>query len=250
MPEIKFRCPHCWHNSASWNTELNIGYCFLCQKAVKRALNLPGNIKKTPKTGVFDVSRTTEQCSSVEQEILENDWGIPENDQKRLIFSGKMMFLDNFQVGFRCEGGSLTQWRSLLRSQKGWIMKFSTSYRETTIFLPFDPLECETVILTEGILDAIRVAQAVSWGVKGIVPVAILGVHIGPVALKYLKDMSPQKVFTWFDPDTAGVRANDIARKKLPRFKFPVVEPIFSELEPADLSILKIEEILCQIGVM
>lgn len=234
--ETKFECLKCGHYSAFWNQQKEIGYCFYCEKAVFQG---PGGSKtplKESKKAVFNLDLTEDLLSEFRSEILTEDWKIPEKDQKRLILSGKMLFLGDCQVGFRCEGGSLSQWRSLFRSQKGWRMKFSQENRDSTVFFPYNPTKSHSMIIVEGLLDAIRIAQATDWGSKGVLPVALLGTHLNPVALKHLTKVGRLEVYTWMDPDVAGLKSNQSIYKKLPRFLFPSVQEIRTSLEPADMS--------------
>lgn len=249
--ERKYVCPDCLVRSAYWNTELDVGYCFTCLegkfKSPFESYKIPEVLKprkNKPKKAKLDPD-------ALFREIMESDWGIPEKDQKRLLEEGKMAILSDYTVSFRCFGGSLTQNRSLFRSQKGWRMEFSDeNNRETTIFSPFPDKKSSKsgrLVICEGILDSIRIAQAADW-VGPAYPVAVLGTNLGPTALSHLVRLKERwgldRAFLWMDPDRAGVLSNKKIRKQMPRYLFPQVEFVFTDLEPADMPITEVRKVL------
>lgn len=249
--ERKYICPDCRVKSAYWNVELGVGYCFTCLSGKFedpfdsfRAPERPKIRQKRPEKAKID----PDQLFS---EIMESDWKIPLKDQKRLIKDRKMDVCQDYTVSFRCEGESLTQNRSLFRSQKGWRMQFSQEdNRETTVFVPFSAPKSEEsgcLVLCEGILDSIRIAQAVDWA-GPIYPVAVLGTNIGPTGLFHLMGKREEwpicRTFTWMDPDRAGLMSNKKIRRQLPRYLFPSVTPIFTKLEPADMSVEEVRVVI------
>jgi hypothetical protein len=62
----------------------------------------------------------------------------------------------------------------------------------------FDP-KADTVVLSEGVFKALRIAQATSWG-----SAALLGHAISPVQMEQIKSSSAKRVVLYPDPDAVG----------------------------------------------
>lgn len=252
--EVKTYCPSCGSKSLSVNKKEGVEYCFVCERGQKignqqAAIFLPQVVGSTLFAEEKKILRSSLSKISEYHMLLLEDWGITEADFDWLL---PLVEIDDeaSRIAFRCHGGTLLQTRSLNRETKGsWRMVFEGDDTEPTWFAipPAQP----TVILVEGILDAIRCRQAGYFGVS------MLGLKVNPRLPYELFKNGVTELIIWTDPDRAGIVSAHTSPlpnaikplrgkvpRAIPRSLFPNPKIISHTKEPADCSPEEIMEVL------
>jgi DNA primase len=100
---------------------------------------------------------------------------------------------------------------------------FGACYTDSSV------IRSDGLILVEGSLDAIRLAQ---HGFRNVV--ACLGTGISEIQCRIVGRLRPRKVFTFFDRDIAGTHGIEIAAKRLGKYPIYVIRYPSRRYDPAE----------------
>jgi DNA primase len=92
-------------------------------------------------------------------------------------------------------------------------------------------IRSDGLILVEGSLDAIRLAQ---HGYRNVV--ACLGTGISEIQCRIVSRMRPRRIVAFFDKDTAGLHGVEIAARRLGKYPIAVVRYPAGKSDPAELN--------------
>lgn len=258
MAEIRVTCLVCGKKKAHWNTIKKEGHCKYCgegrwpSQLSGAGLNggmpasspaLPGFtpeivVKKVPlivKSADVE-SWSYDSLPDIARIVLTEDWGLTPYEFG--FYGGEFLPRTN-EVLFTC-GNGRTQRRSLFRSVSGWVTDDSKVEVKGIGSFYQPPLHRNArklLVVTEGILDAIRVHLA------GYNSISTLGTTASTIALRKIIESSGTSVAIWYDPDEAGLKGSEKLKKRIPSI-FKEVYNLTSGTtkEPSDYTVDEVKE--------
>lgn len=120
--------------------------------------------------------------------------------------------------------------RAVLESQYPKYLYSEDSKKTEILFGAFAVPSRSWVVVTEGALDVIRLAQ------HGIPAVGVLGTGISDEQMMAISRLRPRMIYLMFDKDSAGVRNIEVAMKKLRKYPLFVCRYPRGKSDAAELS--------------